>query len=227
MSPTDELVPVLKTLRLSGVMQSLELRLREAAEENLSHVEFLLRLLGDEVQRRAAKQTSLRLRRANFEHAKTLEEFDFAFNSELPRSRLLDLATCRFVAQREAVILVGPTGVGKSHIAQALGHRACLAGHTVLFETAHRLFAELRAARADGTLERRLARYQAVDLLIVDDLGLRPLRDPEPFDLYELIRGRHEKGALVISSARGPGHVRAGHPVLEAGTGLPEAVDGH
>ena len=202
MSPTDELVPVLKKLRMSGVLESLELRLREAGEEEVSHVEFLLRLLTDEAQRRAGKQTALRLRRANFEHAKTLEEFDFTFNPSIPRSRILDLATCRFVSQRENVVLVGPTGVGKSHIAQALGQRACLAGHSVLFEPAHRMFAELRAARADGSLDRRLSKYLSVDLLILDDLGLRPLRDPEPFDLYELIRGRYEKGALLITSNR-------------------------
>ena len=202
MSPVDELVPVLKKLRLSGVLQTLELRLREAADDNLSHVEFLLRTLHDEVERRDAKQTALRLRRANFEHARTLEDFDFHFNPKLPKARIVDLATCGFVGKRENVLLVGPTGVGKSHLAQAIGHRACLAGHTVQFVPAHKMFADLRAARADGTLERRMLRYTGADVLVLDDLGLRPLRDHEPLDLYDVIRGRYERGAMIVTSNR-------------------------
>lgn len=202
MSPVDELVPILKKLRLSGVLQTLELRLREAGDDNLSHVEFLLRTLQDEVERRDAKQTAMRLRRANFEHARTLEDFDFHFNPKLPKARVVDLATCGFVDKRENVLLVGPTGVGKSHLAQAIGHRACMAGHTVQFVPAHKMFADLRSARADGTLERRILRYTSTDVLVLDDLGLRPLRDHEPLDLYDIIRGRYERGAMIVTSNR-------------------------
>src|ERR1041385_1972258 len=123
MSPTDDLIPLLKKLRLSGVLQSLELRTRQAVDDNLSHGEFLLRLLSDEVERRDGKQLEQRVRRANFEHAKTLEDFDFPFNPNVPKARVIDLATCNFVEQRQNVLLLGPTGVGKSHIAQSLGHR--------------------------------------------------------------------------------------------------------
>lgn len=202
MHPTDELVPILKKLRLSGLLQSLELRVRQATDEAVAPSEFLLRLLSDEVERRDSKQLDQRLRRASFEHARTLEDFDFAFNPQVPRAKVLELATCAFVARRENVCLVGQTGVGKSHIAQALGHRACVAGHSVLFIPAHQLLTELRAARGDATYDRKLSRFTTPDLLIIDDLGLRALQGDEPMDLYEIIRQRYERGSLVITSNR-------------------------
>jgi DNA replication protein DnaC len=202
MSPTDDLVPLLKKLRMSGILQTLELRTRQAVEDNLSHDEFLYRLLSDEAERRDGKQLDLRLRRASFDHAKTVEDFDFHFNPNVPKARVIDLATCHFVSRREFVLIVGPAGVGKSHLAQALGHRACLAGHSTLYVTAHHLLGQLRAARADESYERRMLRFVSPELLIVDDLGLRPLRDHEPEDLYEVIRQRYERGAMIITSNR-------------------------
>jgi DNA replication protein DnaC len=202
MSPIDELVPLLKKLRLSGVLQSLELRTRQAVEDNLAHGEFLLRLLGDEVERRDAKQLDQRLRRACFEHRKTLEDFDFQFNPQVPKAKIIDLATCAFVERRENAIIVGPTGVGKSHIAQALGYRACRAGHTVHYVAAHELLKHLRAARADDSYDRRMLRFTTPDLLLIDDLGLRLLSGDEPLDLYEVIRQRYEHASTVITSNR-------------------------
>lgn len=202
MHPREELVPLLKKLRLSGVLETLDLRVREALQDEVSHHEFLVRLLRDEVERREAKQLGVRLRRANFEHAKTLSDFDFAFNSSIPKSTIIDLATCGFISRHENVLLLGQTGVGKSHIAQALGHRACRAGHTVLFIAAHDLFRDLRSGRADGTVHRKIQKYCGFDLLIVDDLGLRPMQPTDPVDLYDLIRGRYERGSMVVTSNR-------------------------
>ena len=202
MSPIDELVPMLKKLRLSGILQTLDLRTKQAADDNLAHAEFLLRLLSDEVERRDAKMLDQRLRRANFEHAKTLEDFDFHFNTVIPKSKVIDLATCGFVDHRRNVLLVGPSGVGKSHIAQALGHRACLAGHKVLYVAAHDMMKQLRAARGEGRHDRRLARFTTPDLLIIDDLGLRTLSGDEPIDLYDIIRLRYERSSTIVTSNR-------------------------
>ena len=211
MSLTEELLTITKKLRLSGVLQTLDLRTREAAEDNLTHSEFLFRLLTDEVERREAKQLQLRLRRATFDQVRALEDFDFHYNPQLPKAQIIDLATCHFVEMRENVLLIGPTGVGKSHIAQALGQRACRAGHSVLYLTADQMFTELRAARADDSYDRVLARYGKQDLMIVDDLGLRPLRQDEPLDLYELIRRRYERGSLIVTSNRA---VHEWHPLF-------------
>ena len=202
MGTLDDLVPVLKKLRLSGVMKTLDLRKRQALDEDLGHEEFLYRLLQDEVERRDSKQTEARMRRANFETTKRLEDFEFTFNPKIPKQRIVDLAACHFVDKHANVLLIGPTGVGKSHLAQAIGERACRAGSSVLFIAAQRLFAQLRGSRADQSYEKKLLRFTTPDVLVIDDLGLRPLERDEPLDLYEIIRARYEVGSMIITSNR-------------------------
>ncbi len=202
MSPKDDLVPMLKKLRLSGVLQSLDLRTQQAVEDNLALSEFLYRLLADEVERREARQLMQRIRRASFEHAKTIEDFDFTFNGSVPKAKVLELATCAFVERHDNVLVVGPTGVGKSHLAQAFGHRACRAGFSVAYVGAHELLMQLRAARGDGSYDKRILRFTGPDVLIIDDLGLRGLAQDEPADLYEIVRNRYEHGSTIITSNR-------------------------
>src|SRR2546422_2077552 len=167
-------VPKLKNLRLSGILATLEVRTQQAIEEKLSSVEFLQRLLEDEVERRAQKQLALRLRRASFDLEKPLEGFDFSFNPAVNRQQVFDLATSRFVERHESVLIQGPAGVGKSHLAQALGHEACRRGFDVLFVSAARMLGHLHGGRADGTYERRLLTYTRSDVLILDDFGIQP-----------------------------------------------------
>jgi DNA replication protein DnaC len=192
----------LKHLRLSGILDTLDVRVRQAADEQWSHLDFLQRLLEDEVERRFHKQLSVRVRRAGFHADKTLERFDFAFNPQINRALVMDLATCQFIERKHSVLLVGPTGTGKTHLAQALGHEACRKGYDVMYANTARLLAQLAAARVDGSFERRMQTLVRPDLLILDDFGLKPLRPPAPEDLYDIISERYEKGATLITSNR-------------------------
>ncbi len=136
----------LKTLRLGGMMDTLEIRLAQAQAEQLGYLAFLELLLEDEIARRAQNALAVRVRKARFEEVKTLAEFDFAYNPKIPAATIGDLATCRFVERKESVILCGPVGVGKSHIAQALGYAACQKGFHVLYVKTGRLLQDLGAA---------------------------------------------------------------------------------
>ena len=143
MQLNHQLVPKLKNLRLSGILATLEVRTQQAIAEKLSYVDFLERLVEDEVERRAQKQLELRLRRATVDLGKTLEGFDFSFNPSVNRQQIFDLAACRFVERHETVLIQGPAGVGKSHLAQALGHEACRRGLDVAFVSAARMLQHL------------------------------------------------------------------------------------
>lgn len=200
MNPMPQLAPQLKLLRLSGILDSLEVRNRQAIEDKLSHTEFLALLVADELARREQKKFATRLRRANFRTEKTLETFDFSFNPSVHKALILDLATCRFLEEKVAVLIAGPSGTGKSHIAQALGHQAIRKGYDVLFTTQSKLLGHLQAARATGTYDRKLAALAAVDLLIVDDFALKPLRSPQDEDFHDLVAERYERRSVVLTS---------------------------
>src|SRR5215210_8977126 len=135
----------LKQLRLSGVLETLEGRQRQAIEAKWSYVDFLARLLEDEIERRAQKQLSLRVRRATVNTTKTLEGFDFSFNPSINRQQLLALASGDYIRQKRNVLVCGPSGVGKSHLAQALAHEACRQGVDVLFSNTHKMLQHLNA----------------------------------------------------------------------------------
>lgn len=202
MELASQLTPKLKSLRLSGILDTLEVRNKQAVAEQCSYVEFLQRLLEDEVDRRGQKQLDMRLRRSHLDPNKTLEAFDFAFNPSVNRRQIFDLATGGFVERAESVFLLGPAGVGKTHIAQALGHEAVRRGYDVLCVKASAMLAQLHSGRAEGSYERRLAQYQSVDVLILDDFGLKPMRPPAPEDLYEVIDGRYGRKPIIVTTNR-------------------------
>lgn len=200
MNPMPELSPMLKQLRLSGIMASLEERNRQAIGDKLSFTDFLALLVQDEVARRDQKKYELRFRRAGFRGEKTIESFDFSFNPKINQALIVDLASCRFLDEKVCVLIAGPCGTGKSHIAQAIGRAAVKRGHDVLFATQSGLLAQLHAARATDSFERRFSYLAKVELLIIDDFGLKPLRSPADEDLHDLIAERYERFSTVVTS---------------------------
>lgn len=204
MELTHHLVPKLKLLRLSGMLATLDVRDRQAITGQWTYVEFLERLLEDEVERRAQKQLVLRVRRAALTSTKTLDSFDWSFNPTVNRQQVLQLATGEYIRRKHNVLICGPSGVGKTHLAQALAHEACRQGVDVLFTTTHKLLQHLHGGRADGTWERRLAACIRPQLLVLDDFGLKPLTDSMPMDLYDIICERYEVGSILVTSNRAP-----------------------
>lgn len=201
MNILENLRPQLKTLRMSGVLDTLEVRNNQAIEERLSHLEFLALVLNDEYERRETKKLQTRIRRANFRGDRTLETFNFEVPSlKLNRAQVYDLATCLFVEQKSNVLIVGPTGVGKTHLSQAFGHMVCRRGHDVIQYTCKNMLAHLRAGRADGSYERRLKALIRPAVLIIDDFGLKPLQPPADEDFYEVVAERYERGSIILTS---------------------------
>jgi DNA replication protein DnaC len=200
-SRPHQLETALRALSLSGMLDTLEARLAQAHAGELGHLEFLQVLCQDEITRREAAALERRLRSARFEQTTTIEEFDFSYNAKIPAAVIRDLATLRFVEAGESVILHGPVGVGKSHIAQALGHAACRRGHTVVFTKTSRLLADLAGGHADRSWESRLRRWARPALLILDDFAMREFSVGQADDLYELISERAGR-SLVITANR-------------------------
>jgi len=161
-----ELTPHLKRLRLSGILDTLEVRNEQAVKEKWSYIEFLSRLVQDESERRAQKQLERRLRRGQVNTTKTLETFDFEFNPAISRQQVFDLATCEFIRQHRNCLVVGQTGVGKSHLVHSLANEAARKGFDVLITNTHTMLSHIHAGRADDTYERRLASYLKPDLLL-------------------------------------------------------------
>lgn len=199
-NPMPELAPVLKQLRLSGILESLERRNREAIEGKMTYPEFLATIIQDEAARRDQKKYGSRLRRAGFRGDKTLESFDFGFNPAIDQALIRDLAACRFIDEHVCVLIAGPCGTGKSHIAQSIGHCAVRAGIDVMFSTQSQLLGQINAARATGGLERKMQTLARVPLLIIDDFGLKPLKPGQDEDIHDLVAERYERASTIITS---------------------------
>ena len=194
----------LRTLKLGGFMETLELRIAQAQKDELSHMAFLALVVQDEIERRETRKLAVRIQKASFEEQKTLEGFDFSFNHKIKRGVVTDLATCLFVEKREHVLICGSAGVGKTHLAQALGHEACRRGFSVLFVKAARMFRHLYASRADQSWEKQIKKYLYPDLLIIDDFGLTALTPIQAEDVYEIVAERHLRSSTIITSNRPP-----------------------
>ena len=195
-----QLETTLRALALSGMLDTLEARLAQADAGELGHVEFLQALCEDELARRDAAGIARRVRAAHFEQTCAIEDFDFKFNPKIPAARIRDLASLRFVEAGEPVVLHGPVGVGKTMIAQALGHQACRRGYTVAFTKTSRLLADLAGGHADRTWEARLRRWARPAVLVLDDFAMRAFTPGQSDDLYELVSERTGKSLIATAN---------------------------
>jgi DNA replication protein DnaC len=199
---TDELESALRALRLSGIADRLTIRAQQARAENLGPIDFLTLLVHDELERRRDRLVERRIKGADFRDRKTLDTFNWSFNTGIDRALIFELATGRFIEQHEDVLILGNAGVGKSHLAQAIAMAAIHAGFRVLYREAHRLFEDLVLAAVTDNRAEVIAAFSEVPLLIIDDLGMRKLPANAAEDLLEIIMRRYERASTILTSNR-------------------------
>jgi DNA replication protein DnaC len=200
---TIEIDRALRKLRLSGMADVLETRLRQAQAEKMAPLDLVSALVSDELLRRQDRLFERRTKQAGFRDAeRSLDSFDFDFNKKMNRALVYDLATARFVAQREDALFLGPPGSGKSHLAQAIGRAAIQQGYRVVYREAHALIEEIADATIDGSRKEYLTDLASVPLLIIDDLGMRKLPHTAAEDLLELVMRRYERASTILTSNR-------------------------
>ena len=206
--PVDPLGPdllkALRAVKLGGLKDTLPERLALARTRGLSHAAFLQLILDDEITRRDSRSAMLRAKTAGLDATMRLETWDEPDDLTYDRALLSDLTTLRFTQAGHNVALLGPVGVGKTHLATALGHIAIRRRLSVHFARADKLFTRLRAARLDNTLEAEIRRLARIDVLILDDFALRRLEATETNDFYEIVVERHRKASTILTSNRAP-----------------------
>jgi DNA replication protein DnaC len=198
----DALHKALKQLRLSGLLQTLEVRLQEAASHGLSHADFLELIVQDELLVRSDRTVQRRLKAACFREPKTLEDFDWTFNPSIKKKQVFDLASGRYLRESRDVLWLGPPGVGKSHLVQALGYQAVKMGFGVLYKSIFDVVRDFLHDEALGVEEKVLARYLKPDLLIIDDMGMKQLPKRSGEYLFEVIMRRYETRSTMMTSNR-------------------------
>jgi DNA replication protein DnaC len=202
MEIAPDLLRRLKRLRLGGLVPTLPDRVTHARQATLSPLEFLELLLQDEIDRRDSHGLARRLAAAGFEQEVTVEQIVWDTPVSFDRARVRDLFGLHWLGAQENVVFSGPVGVGKTYLAQALGHSACRAGARVRFITVAKLLSALHQSRADNSFERELRSWLAPDLLILDDFGLRKLTAQQSSDVYDVLVERHRRTSTIITSTR-------------------------
>ncbi len=198
----ETLASTLRQLRLSGLLQSLDVRVQEAAGSSMTHEEFLELILEDEKAVRKQRLFARRTKAATFRERRSLEDFDWSFNPSIKKKRIYELATCRFIREARDVLLLGPPGVGKSHLAQSIGDQAIRQGHTVLYKSIFDLIRDFLRDEAMSGNERIMKSYLRPDLLIIDDMGMKQLPKQSGEYLFEVVMRRHEVRSTLMTSNR-------------------------
>ena len=192
----------IRKLRLSGMLQTLEVRLHEAQANQLSCEEFLELIVTDEINIRQQRLIQRRIKAARFRDLRTIEDFDFRFNPSIRRSEILELATAKFINSTADVLFIGPPGVGKTHLATAIGYQAIKAGFTVYYRSVFDLIRDLMEDEALLGQDNILRRYLKADLLIIDDMGIKRLPHKSGEYLFEIIMRRYETRSTIMTSNR-------------------------
>jgi DNA replication protein DnaC len=190
----------LQRLRLFKSRERLEALLQEAAAKELSYTDFLEAVLGEEVSAKTAKNIAMRTNLARFPFVKGLEAFDFAYQPSLDKKQIGQLSACHFIEHGENVVILGPPGVGKTHLAVGLGLKAIGCGYRVLFTTAAAMIATLTKALNEGRLEDKLKAYTVPRLLIIDEIGYLPIDQQGANLFFQLISRRYERGPMILTS---------------------------
>lgn len=197
-----ELAKTLKSLRLSGILTTLPARVQQASDGSMSPLEFLEVLLADEIDRRRDRLFERRIKLARIDPRHRLDAFDWSFNPRIAKKAVCELATTRFIADRENAIFIGPPGTGKSHLAQSIALCAINAGYSALYFQLHELTDAMAEAEAIGERKSFLAKCLAADLLILDDLGLKRLKSVDAEEVLEIIMRRYERSSTIMTSNR-------------------------
>lgn len=197
-----ELEGALRALRLSGMIATLQARAMQVAHHQTDFIEAFASLVQDELDRRRSRLLERRFAHSGLPERKDLKDFDWAYNPRVPKREVLELATLKFIEAREGALLLGPPGVGKSHVAKALAQLAVQRGYKVFYREAHVLIEEINEARELGEIRKYRAQMKAAELLVIDDLFLRKLTANAGDELADVIMNRYEKLSTIITSNR-------------------------
>jgi len=197
-----ELERALRSLRLSGMIATLEARALQVAHHDMDFIEAFSGLVQDELDRRRSRLLERRFSQSGLPERKDLSDFDWGYNPRLPRRDILELATCKFIDAHEGALFIGPPGLGKSHVAKALAQLAVSRGYKVLYREAHQLIDDIHEARELGELRKYRQQLNNAELLVIDDLFLRKLPTTAGEELADVIMSRYEKHSMIITSNR-------------------------